>query len=80
MMLKNISLTLVFPELIIMKLGNWHLDSKTIERNYERNFFVKTPWYKTILRRRYRSLKSILFYFFRFLFRSSVSPFQSFFY
>ena len=40
--------------LINMKFGNWHWAFKIIERNNERNFFVKTP-YQKIFRSRYRS-------------------------
>ena len=29
-----------------MKSGNWYWASKIIVRNYERNFFVKIPWYQ----------------------------------
>ena len=32
--------------LIIIKFGNRHWASKIIERNYERNFFVKTQYQK----------------------------------
>ena len=39
-----------------MKFGNWHWASKIIQRNYERNFFVKIP-YQKIFGGRYQSLK-----------------------
>ena len=29
-----------------MKSGNWYWASEIIVQNYERNFFVKTPWYQ----------------------------------
>ena len=35
-----------------MKFDTWHWASKIIERNYERIFFVKTP-YQKIFRGRY---------------------------
>ena len=62
----NIYFILLFLEFIIIKLGNWHWASRIIERSNERIFLVKTPHYKKIFRRRYRSLKSNLVNYFCF--------------